>query len=85
MSTDPDVSYKEMAGHCEALLLGKQQKMSELMSSQKKQECLMTFSLQNHNDEVKEMTSDSHIAMDSHRVLFPGYNLRLGIFILITS
>lgn len=67
VSTDPDVSYKEMAGHCEALLLGKQQKMSELMSSQKKQECLMTFSLQNHNDEVKEMTSDSHIAMDSHR------------------
>lgn len=27
VSTGPDVSYKEMAGHCEALLLGKQQKM----------------------------------------------------------
>lgn len=67
VSTDPDVSYKEMAGHCEALLLGKQQKMSELMSSQKKQECLMNFSLQNNNDEVKETTSDSHIAMGFHR------------------
>lgn len=74
-----------MAGHCEALLLGKQQKMSELMSSQKKQECLMNFSLQNNNDEVKDTTSDSHISMGFHRVQLPGYNLRLGIFILIAS
>jgi len=29
VSTAPDVSYKEMASHCEALLMGKQQKMSQ--------------------------------------------------------
>lgn len=29
VSTAPDVSYKEMASHCEALLTGKQQKMSQ--------------------------------------------------------
>ncbi|PRQ44678.1 hypothetical protein RchiOBHm_Chr3g0481871 [Rosa chinensis] len=67
VSTKPDVSYKEMAGHCEALLLGKQQKMSKFMSSQKKEECLMNFSLQNHNDYLQETTPDSYIGIGSHR------------------
>ncbi|KAM0981155.1 protein SEMI-ROLLED LEAF 2-like isoform X2 [Malus sylvestris] len=60
VSNAPDVPYKEMAGQCEALLLGKQQKMSNLMSSQPKQEYLMNQSLQNHSDDAKWMTSDSH-------------------------
>ncbi|KAM5558837.1 protein SEMI-ROLLED LEAF 2 [Rosa sericea] len=66
-STKSDVSYKEMAGHCEALLLGKQQKMSKFMSSKKKEECLMNFSLQNHNDDLQETTPDSYIDVGSHR------------------
>lgn len=32
VSTGPNISYKEMASHCEALLMGKQQKMSCLMT-----------------------------------------------------
>ncbi|KAJ8437513.1 hypothetical protein Cgig2_027588 [Carnegiea gigantea] len=32
VSTAPNISYKEMASHCEALLMGKQQKMSCLMT-----------------------------------------------------
>jgi len=32
VSTAADISYKEMASHCEALLMGKQQKMSRLMT-----------------------------------------------------
>ncbi|KAA3465198.1 Armadillo-type [Gossypium australe] len=32
VSTGPDMSYKDMAHHCETLLTGKQQKMSDLMS-----------------------------------------------------
>lgn len=55
VSTAPDVSYKEMSGHCEALLMGKQQKMSNLISTQQKQVSLMNFSSQNHDDEAKKM------------------------------
>ncbi|KAK9671045.1 hypothetical protein RND81_12G003000 [Saponaria officinalis] len=43
VSTAPDVSYKEMASHCEALLMGKQQKMSNLMTNQRQQENLINF------------------------------------------
>ncbi|KAJ4833340.1 hypothetical protein Tsubulata_000564 [Turnera subulata] len=38
VSTPPDIPYMEMAGHCEALSLGKQQKMSVLMNVQQRQE-----------------------------------------------
>ncbi|KAL3533790.1 hypothetical protein ACH5RR_007311 [Cinchona calisaya] len=41
VSTASDVPYKEMAHHCEALLVGKQQKMSYLMNSQQRQESLL--------------------------------------------
>jgi hypothetical protein len=53
--TAPDVSYKEMAHHCETLLMGKQQKMSHVMSVQLKQESLMNVSLQNHDDEIRKV------------------------------
>ncbi|XP_050384201.1 protein SEMI-ROLLED LEAF 2 [Argentina anserina] len=66
VSTNPDVSFKEMAGHCEELLLGKQQKMSKLMSTQKKQDYLMSFSSKIHNDDLQEMNNASHINMGSH-------------------
>lgn len=55
--TAPDVSYKEMAHHCESLLMGKQQKMSHVMSVQLKQESLMNVSLQNHDDEIRKVTN----------------------------
>ncbi|GAB4851611.1 hypothetical protein Ancab_031013 [Ancistrocladus abbreviatus] len=51
VSTAPDVPYKEMAKHCEALLIGKQQKMSNLVLAQR-QDSLMSFSLQTWNTEV---------------------------------
>ncbi|XP_057547816.1 protein SEMI-ROLLED LEAF 2-like isoform X1 [Amaranthus tricolor] len=45
VSTAPDLPYKEMASHCEALLMGKQQKMSSLMTVQ--QENLFSLCIQN--------------------------------------
>ncbi|XP_019077475.1 protein SEMI-ROLLED LEAF 2 isoform X4 [Vitis vinifera] len=77
VSTAPDVSYKEMSGHCEALLMGKQQKMSNLISTQQKQVSLMNFSSQNHDDEAKKMIthcydvrnpfSDQNFAANLHK------------------
>ncbi|KAF9664732.1 hypothetical protein SADUNF_Sadunf16G0048700 [Salix dunnii] len=55
--TAPDVSYKEMAHHCETLLMGKQQKMSHVMSVQLKQESLMDVSLQNDDDEIRKVAN----------------------------
>ncbi|XVF56139.1 hypothetical protein PTKIN_Ptkin06aG0092900 [Pterospermum kingtungense] len=42
--TGPDMSYKEIAHHCETFLTGKQQKMSHLMSTQQRQESLISLS-----------------------------------------
>lgn len=78
VSTAPDVSYKEMTGHCEALLMGKQQKMSNLISTQQKQGSLMNFSSQNHDDEankkmithcydVRNPFSDQNFAANLHK------------------
>ncbi|KAF5183087.1 Armadillo-type [Thalictrum thalictroides] len=53
VSTSPDVPYKEMASHCEALLTGKQQKMSTFMHAQKKQENLTNIFLMHQNSDVK--------------------------------
>ncbi|KAK4783571.1 hypothetical protein SAY86_007945 [Trapa natans] len=47
ISTAPDVPYKDMAQHCEALLVEKQQKMSNLVSAPQRQESFMTIPLQN--------------------------------------
>ncbi|KAG0451933.1 hypothetical protein HPP92_025944 [Vanilla planifolia] len=38
VSTTPDVPFKEMANQCEALLMGKQQKLSVFVASQQKQQ-----------------------------------------------
>ncbi|KAG9456465.1 hypothetical protein H6P81_000973 [Aristolochia fimbriata] len=51
VSTAPDVPYKEMASHCEALLAGKQEKMSVFMSQQQKPE---TFLIDFGPDPVKQ-------------------------------
>ncbi|KAK6289723.1 hypothetical protein POUND7_001264 [Theobroma cacao] len=54
ISTGPDMSYKEMAHHCEALLTGKQKKMSDLMSAQLRQESLISLSFQHPDNETKQ-------------------------------
>lgn len=46
ISTTDYVPYKEMAQHCELLLMGKQQKMSALTAFHLKQEEVMILSLQ---------------------------------------
>lgn len=56
VSTPPDLSYIEMAGHCEALLAGKQKKMSALLSSQQRQETEIRLSAHN-NDQANQMPS----------------------------
>ncbi|XP_043691428.1 protein SEMI-ROLLED LEAF 2-like isoform X2 [Telopea speciosissima] len=58
VSTTPDVPYKEMANHCEALLLGKRQKMSTFMIAQQKQENLTSFCFR-ENNEAKKVPSYS--------------------------
>ncbi|XP_048225629.1 protein SEMI-ROLLED LEAF 2 [Ricinus communis] len=52
--TAPDVPYKEMALHCETLLMGKQKKMSNVINAQMKQDILVNITQQNHNEEVKK-------------------------------
>ncbi|MCL7038359.1 hypothetical protein MKW94_005103 [Papaver nudicaule] len=58
VSTTPDIPYKDMALHCENLLMGKQQKMSFFMTAQQKQENLMEES--SHNSVNKPATLPSN-------------------------
>nr|XP_029118121.1 uncharacterized protein LOC114912641 [Elaeis guineensis] len=60
VSTTADVPFKEMASHCEALLMGKQQKMSAFMSAQQKQEILFPDLLHDQRD----MKGSSYLYMD---------------------
>ncbi|KAF7804081.1 protein EFR3-like protein B [Senna tora] len=53
-STACDVPYKDMAQNCEALLMGKHY-MSSLMSTHLKQESLIDFPSQNHDDGSRNM------------------------------
>lgn len=46
VSSTPDVPYKEMADQCEALLVGKQQRMSAFMGVQQKPEISVSDFLQ---------------------------------------
>ncbi|KAL6523251.1 hypothetical protein OROGR_016854 [Orobanche gracilis] len=59
VSTAPDASYKEMANHCETLLMGKQQKMSYLITTQQRQVSLLTLPSQKSSEHNKtEMFQD---------------------------
>ncbi|BBH07342.1 hypothetical protein Prudu_019252 [Prunus dulcis] len=60
ISNAPDVPYKEMAGHCEELLIGKQQKMSKPGIFD---EPIFT----NRNNDVKWMMSDFQADACSHK------------------
>ncbi|CAA0829874.1 Uncharacterized protein SHERM_25387 [Striga hermonthica] len=57
VSTAPNASYKEMANHCESLLVGKQQKMSVLINANpNRQASLLTISSQNSRESEKLTT-----------------------------
>lgn len=60
VSSASNMPYKDMADNCEVLMMGKQ-KMSRLMSTQQRQECLGNSSLPNHDNELKNMDSSSHV------------------------
>ncbi|XP_019058776.1 PREDICTED: uncharacterized protein LOC104818426 isoform X2 [Tarenaya hassleriana] len=64
--TASDFSYKEMTFHCEALLMGKQQKFSSLLSTQLRQESLKNVSPRNHNEEIEHTTLHSQISSCFH-------------------
>lgn len=68
VSTAPDVPYKEVAQHCEALLIGKQQKMSNLMSIQQKHESLRNLTLQKNNDVMTGSHFPAEMGTQNHRV-----------------
>ncbi|KAL2225947.1 uncharacterized protein LOC105159750 isoform X2 [Sesamum indicum] len=55
VSHAPDASYKETADHCEALLMGKQKKMSYLISNNQRQGNSLVTSPQNPGEEDKQM------------------------------
>ncbi|XP_030515184.2 protein SEMI-ROLLED LEAF 2 [Rhodamnia argentea] len=68
VSTAPDVPYKEVARHCEALLIGKQQKMSNVMSVQQKHESLTNLTLQKNNDVKMGSHFPAEMGTQNHRV-----------------
>lgn len=59
MSNAPDASYKEMAQHCETLLMGKQEKMSYLINTNPKQGTLLTLSPTNSSEVEKHQTASN--------------------------
>ncbi|KAG7958714.1 hypothetical protein I3843_10G031900 [Carya illinoinensis] len=65
VSNAPDVPYKEMALHCETLLMGKQQKMSNVMITRQIQESRMNFTLQNHEPEAGNPFLDQNFTANS--------------------
>lgn len=58
-----------MARHCETLIMGKQQKMSDLMSAQQQQESLTSFSPRNRDDEANMMVFNPNSGVSVHEVL----------------
>lgn len=60
ISTPFDMPYKEMALHCEALLVGKQQKMSTFMGTNSIQGCSFRIPVPEYNKE-KDTSSNSNV------------------------
>ncbi|KAK8570510.1 hypothetical protein V6N13_003188 [Hibiscus sabdariffa] len=71
VSAPTDMPYSEMAGNCEALLVGKQQKMSSVMSAQHNRESLGSFS-------AKEGQPHSHIESGSSKSENPYIDENIG-------
>ncbi|XP_021724121.1 uncharacterized protein LOC110691493 [Chenopodium quinoa] len=76
VSTAPDLPYKEMASHCEALMMGKQQKMSHLMTVQR-QESLINFCVQHADFESNRTTSPSQTGnpFEDDHLMAPAINV----------
>ncbi|KAG4927874.1 hypothetical protein AAZV13_19G107850 [Glycine max] len=55
-----NMPYKDMADMCEVLLMEKK-KMSRLMSTQQKQECVVDSLSPNHGNELKNVDSSSNV------------------------
>lgn len=60
VSTASDMPYKEMASHCEALQMGKQQKMSDVINSQQIQGSAVSYSCHDF-DQAKHVPSYSQV------------------------
>ncbi|URE05203.1 Cyclin-related protein [Musa troglodytarum] len=58
-SSTSDVPFKEMAGHCEALMMGKQQKMSVFTSAQQNHDILFGGPLEELYEEKKSSFSNT--------------------------
>ncbi|XP_058225278.1 protein SEMI-ROLLED LEAF 2-like isoform X1 [Rhododendron vialii] len=75
VSTASDMPYKEMASHCEALQMGKQQKMSDVINSQQIQGSAVSYSCHDF-DQAKHVPSysqmgnpflDQNLSVTSHK------------------
>ncbi|XVF22936.1 hypothetical protein REPUB_Repub12eG0213800 [Reevesia pubescens] len=79
VSTPPDMPYSKMAGHCEALLVGKQQKMSAVMSTQQNRESLLSISAK------EEVQPHSHVESGSLKSENPFIDQHVGVVSLHQS
>uniref|UniRef100_A0A7N0URP0 ARM repeat superfamily protein n=3 Tax=Kalanchoe fedtschenkoi TaxID=63787 RepID=A0A7N0URP0_KALFE len=61
ISSSPDVPFREMTKQCEALLTGKQQKMSHLLSSQNRHDTLTGFTSITNRAGLKKTTPGIHM------------------------
>ncbi|WCJ33474.1 ARM repeat superfamily protein [Euphorbia peplus] len=62
--TAPDVTFKEMALHCENLISGKQRKMSNLMTSSQAKPESFSFSLHDDSNVAKKKTGNPFLDLD---------------------
>ncbi|KAL9676241.1 hypothetical protein QQ045_004454 [Rhodiola kirilowii] len=58
VSSPPDMSYKDIASHCEALLVGKQQKMQNFISTHQNQDSLVVYSETNQQNQIASYSPD---------------------------
>nr|XP_010910850.1 uncharacterized protein LOC105036814 [Elaeis guineensis] len=65
VSSTSDVPFKEMASQCEALLVGKQQKLSVCMSTRQQQQ----FFLSGLSQDDKEMKHSSHLCTEQLQMI----------------
>ncbi|CAM8920133.1 unnamed protein product [Rhodiola kirilowii] len=59
VSSPPDMSYKDVASHCEALLVGKQQKIHNFISTQQDQDSLNSLVVFCENNQHNQISSYS--------------------------
>uniref|UniRef100_A0A7N0VBA1 ARM repeat superfamily protein n=1 Tax=Kalanchoe fedtschenkoi TaxID=63787 RepID=A0A7N0VBA1_KALFE len=70
VSSPPDMSYKDIASHCEALLVGKQQKMSNFISTHQKQDRFSSLAVSCENNQQNQTVPYPQIE--------PGFHIQNG-------